>query len=460
MRRQVCTRRSWLRAAARSGAAGAGAALLAACGAGGTAGTAGAPEGARPAREPVTLRVSSAANEMGEMAAARYPAFTAAHPGVTAVFEDTPDYSAKLAVLAAADGLGDLAMVYLSSGAYHLLAPTGALADHTPLATRDRYDLKQFYDLAVEALRLNGRVYGLPFKAQVSNVALFWNADLFEAAGVRQPTAAWTYADMADAAGRLTRREGDGGGVHGVAWNWRALTTVSASLRPWGGDVLSADGRRAQLDRPEARDALEYHYDQVLRQQSATLPPLVADPLVAFADGKAAMLARALVGNAGLLMQRTQGRLRWQMVRMPRGRSGRRGGMLLPSTMSITRASRQPDLAWELCKWTCDKEAGVALAMQVQGSSTPGARPDVYQDARLVNRPGYPPAYAEEQRQAMAEPEPFLAPWNLSATDFNAALGAELDRLTRGEVAVSATALQAANAPLQAILDRPPPRLQ
>src|SRR5690349_9703482 len=130
MRRRVCTRRSGLRAAARSGPAGAGAALLAACGVGtpGAPGAAGTSEGARPAREPVTLRVSSAANEMGEMAAVRYPAFTAAHPGVTAVFEDTPDYSAKLTVLAAADGLGDLAMVYLSSGAYHLLAPTGALA--------------------------------------------------------------------------------------------------------------------------------------------------------------------------------------------------------------------------------------------------------------------------------------------------------------------------------------------
>jgi ABC-type glycerol-3-phosphate transport system substrate-binding protein len=396
---------------------------------------------------------------MGEMAALRYPAFTAAHPGVTAVFEDTPDYSAKLAVLAAADGLGDLAMVYLSSGSYQLLAPFGALSDHTPFVTRDKYDLKQFYDLAIDAIRLDGRIYGLPFKAQVANVALFWNVEMFEAAGVRQPTPTWTYADLADAAGRLTRREGDAVAVHGVAWNWRALTTVSASLRPWGADVLSPDGRRVQIDRPEARDALEYHYDLVLKQQAATLPPLVADPLVAFADGKAAMLTRALVGNAGLIIQRGQGKLRWGMVRMPKGRSGRRGGMLLPSTMSVTRPSRHQDLAWELCKWTCDRESGIALAMQVQGSSTPGARPDVYQDPRLTNRPGYPAQYADEQRQAMAEPEPFLAPWNLSGSDFNTALGAELDKITRGEIALSATSLQAATGPLQAIVDRPPPRL-
>jgi hypothetical protein len=73
-----------------------------------------------------------------------------------------------------------------------------------------------------------------------------------------------------------------------VAWNWRALTTMSAALRPRGADVLSADGRRVQLDGPAAREALGHHYDLVLKQQTATLPPLVADPLVAFADGRAA----------------------------------------------------------------------------------------------------------------------------------------------------------------------------
>jgi hypothetical protein len=57
----------------------------------------------------------------------------------------------------------------------------------------------------------------------------------------------------------------------------------------------------------------------------------------------------------------------------------------------------------------------------------------------------------------MAEPEPFLAPWTLSGRDFNGAPGAELDKITRGEVARGATSPQAAAAPLQAILDRPPP---
>lgn len=409
---------------------------------------------------PVTLRVSSAANEMGEMAAVRYAAFTAQHPNVKVQFEDTPDYSAKLIVLAAAESLGDLAMIYLSSGAYHYLAPNGVLADHTSLATRDKYDLKQFYPLAIEAVRLDKKLYGLPFKAQNANVALFWNVEAFEARGLKQPSPDWTYTDLADAAGKLTRRDGPPGTGYGIVWNWRALTTMSAVLRPWGGEVLTPDGKKIVLDQSGAQQALTYHYDLVLKQQTASLPPLIGDPLALFADGNAAMLARALVGNAGLIIQRTQGRLRWNMVRMPKGPAGRRGGLLLPSTMSITSASKQPDWAWEVCKWTCDKEAGVALAMQVQGSSTPGARPDVYNDPRLTNRPGYPAQYAGEQRQAMAEPEPYVTPWNFTLNELNTALGAEIDKITKGEVALSGASLQATARQLQTILDKPPPRLK
>jgi len=419
------------------------------------------PSGAgRLTAAPVTLRVTSAANEMGEMAAARYPAFTAQHPNVKVQFEDTPDYSTKLVVLAAAGGLGDLAMIYLSSGAYHYLAPNGILVDHTPLATRDKYDLKQFYPAAIDAARINKKIYGLPFKAQNANIALFWNVDTFEARGLKQPTPDWTYNDLADATGKLTRREGTTVAAYGSAWNWRSYTTMSAVLRPWGADVLSPDGKQIVLDQAAAQQALGYHYDLVLKQQSAMIPPLIADPAAAFTKGDAAMLARALVGNAGLIIQATQGRLRWNMVRMPKGPTGRRGGLMLPSTMSITSASAQPDWAWEACKWTCDKEAGVALAMQVQGSSTPGARPDVYNDPRLTNRPGYPAQYADEQRQAMAEPEPFVTPWNFTVGDLNTALGTELDKFTKGEVALSGTSLQVAAKQLQAILDKPPPQLK
>ena len=144
----------------------------------------------------------------------------------------------------------------------------------------------------------------------------------------------------------------------------------------------------------------------------------------------------------------------------PKGSSGKRGGMWLPGTMSVTKHTRNTDEAWELCKWLCDKESGISLAMQRKGSSTPGAGPDVYADPRLLNREGYPPNVGEEQRQAMTEPEPYVTAWNYLGADVNTILGNELDRVTKGELAVNDGFLQNVTAQLQAVLDKPPPRLQ
>src|SRR4029434_4143718 len=128
----------------------------------------------------------------------------------------------------------------------------------------------------------------------------------------------WTYADLADAAGKLTRREGTTVSAGGSAGRWGGAADTSARARAlWGGRCLAPEGRTPVLAQPAALQALTYHYDLVLKQQTATFSPLIADPVAFFADGNAAMLARALVGNAGLIIQRTQGRMRWNMVRMP-----------------------------------------------------------------------------------------------------------------------------------------------
>ena len=147
-------------------------------------------------------------------------------------------------------------------------------------------------------------------------------------------------------------------------------------------------------------------------------------------------------------------------VRMPKGVSGKRGGMWLPGTMSVGKNSKHLDEAWELDKWLCDKESGIQLAFQRNGSSTPGARPDVYGDPRLLNREGYPSNLGEEQRQAMLEPEPYVTAWNYLGSDLNTTLGAELDKVTKGETVVNDGFLKNLTSLLQTILDKPPSRLK
>jgi len=437
-------------------------ALLAACGADASKPAAGGTGG--KAKEPVTLVLNGTDSEMGEMAAARFPAFEQKFPHVKVQYDNPPDYSTKLFVVAAAGSLGDVAMTYTNQGQFHFLAQNDVFAPHDPLVARDKYDLKQFYDLAVQSLRVDGKLFVLPFKGQIARLFLFYNQDAFEARGVALPTANWNYNDLLQAATKLHRPSSgsDQADMWGYAAAWKELTTMIGSVRPWGGEIISTDGKKATTNTAQVREALTYHYDMALRTRVGGLTTQITpgDPNTAFYDGKAAMLGRVNAGTAGTVLLRVAGKFRWGAVRMPKGTSGKRGGMWLPGTMSVTKNTKHQDDAWELTKWCCDKEAGVALAMQRMGSSTPGARPDVYSDPRLLIRDGYPAAYGEEQRQAMLEPEPYITAWNYLGADLNTILGNELDRVTKGEIAVNDGFLQNVTSQLQAVLDKPPSRLR
>jgi multiple sugar transport system substrate-binding protein len=456
---RASTRRRWLAWTGTLGTASAGA-LLAACGATSGGSTSGAAGAGAKAREPVTLVLNGTDSEMGEMAAARFPAFEQRYPHVKVQYDNPPDYGTKLFVLAAAGSLGDVAMTYTNTGQFHFLAQNDVFAPHDPLIARDKYDLKQFYDLAVQPLRIDGKLYVLPFKGQIARLFLFYNLDAFESRGVPLPTPNWTYNDLREAAAKLHRGSGDQVEQWGYAAAWKELTTMIGSVRPWGGEILSTDGKKALTNTAAVREALNYHYDLALRQRVGGLTTQVTpDPNTVYYDGKAAMLGRVNAGTAGTVLLRAQGKFRWGAVRMPKGPSGKRGGMWLPGTMSVTKHSKHIDDAWELNKWCCDKESGIALAMQRMGSSTPGARPDVYGDPRLLNREGYPANVGEEQRQAMLEPEPYVTAWNYLGADLNTVLGTELDRVTKGEIAVNDGFLQNLTSQLQTILDKPPSRL-
>ena len=440
-----------------TGLAGTGAALaVAACG-----GPAQQPAGGAPAasKGPVTLVLNGTDAEMGEMAAERLPAFEQKFANVKVTYDNPPDYGTKLFVLAAAGSLGDVAMTYTNTGQFHFLAQNDLFALHDPLIARDKYDLKQFYDLAVQALKIDGKLYVLPFKGQIARLFAFYNVDLFESAGVKVPTSSWTYADLADAAARLHRGSGDAPDIWGYAGAWKELTTMIGSVRPWGGEIISADGKKALTNTAQVKESLNYHYDLAQKRRVAGLTTTI-DPNETFYQGKAAILGRVNAGTAGTIFLRAENRFRWGAVRMPKGTSGKRGGMWLPGTMSVTKSSKNQDSAWELCKWLCDKESGIALAMQRKGSSTPGARPDVYGDPRLLNREGYPANVGEEQRQAMTEPEPYITAWNYLGADLNTILGTELDRVTKGELAVTDGFLGNITSQLQSVLDKPPSRLQ
>ena len=147
----------------------------------------------------------SAAPDHEEDLAAMIAAFEEQNPGITVDVQTAPfdDYFTELQTrIAGGDAPDVFELNYENFVSY---ASRDALLDLTDLAAAEADLADRFYPRAYEAFQLDGKQYGLP--ASFSNVVLFYNKDLFDAAGVEYPTADWTWEDELAAAQTLTNED-------------------------------------------------------------------------------------------------------------------------------------------------------------------------------------------------------------------------------------------------------------
>src|SRR5512144_832408 len=84
------------------------------------------------------------------------------------------------------------------------------IADH-------KFDLNQYYKFCIDIMKVDGKMGGLPFKGHPSRCGIFYNKDLFDAAGIKVPTNDSTYDDLTAAAKKL-HKVGAGGDVDTFGW--------------------------------------------------------------------------------------------------------------------------------------------------------------------------------------------------------------------------------------------------
>jgi multiple sugar transport system substrate-binding protein len=128
---------------------------------------------------------------------------------------------------------------------------------------RDRTDISDFFDRAVQQFRLGGLTYGLPYDFNSSVIS--YNAELFRRAGLPLPPSdwkapGWTFQDFLDAAKRLTQRTGAelqvwGYGVGPRQWaGWMAAN---------GGWYLNAERNQLGMAEPATVEALQFAQDLI-----------------------------------------------------------------------------------------------------------------------------------------------------------------------------------------------------
>jgi multiple sugar transport system substrate-binding protein len=117
---------------------------------------------------------------------------------------------------------------------------------------------------AAGCVPLGRRAHGLP--QNVSSLVVYYNKDLFRAAGVAAPRAGWTWRQFVDTAIELTDRDA---GVYGLGVE-PSLIRVAPFVWSNGGELVKADESAFALDTPAARDALGPLL--LLRRQYGVIP--------------------------------------------------------------------------------------------------------------------------------------------------------------------------------------------
>ena len=222
---------------------------------------------------------------------------------------------------------------------------------------RDKYDLTDFYEKAIEAMKVNGKILGLPFSMNVS--LLYYNKDLFDAAGMAYPSAEWTYDDFEFAARQLTVKDGRGkitqwGCTTVGGWWGEWLTYVRAN----GGDWMNSDNTACILDSEAAAKGLQFYYNKCTGQNRYAPGP--KDVQESFAGGKAAM---EIGGHTGYWTSyNSLPNLNWDVQVLPRDpESVTDGGEMAFPTYSISKTSVNKEGAWKFLQFITGRETGEKL---------------------------------------------------------------------------------------------------
>jgi ABC-type glycerol-3-phosphate transport system substrate-binding protein len=415
------------------GASGAGSAalVLAACGA-----PSGGSESSAQSKAPVTLRVIARTVSEQDMWPIRVPAFEAKYPNIKLNVELIPPENggvqAKTDTFIAAGEVLDVVHTHFSAAQPQRLYLQKAMRDLDSYVARDKVDLKQWYPQAIEAGRLDGKIIAFPFKGKMATVALFYNETLFQANGVKPPDLNTSLNDLADMAAKLTKADGSQIGI--AAMPFRSARNVTGVIRRWNAEMLSPDQKKGTLDTTQAAAAFAWYYDALHKRKFMT----VTDDQNIFRSGKAAMLIHRDYNEKTSIdpAAKTQN-FKYSATMIPKGPTGRRGGIWVPDGLQIGTASKAPDQAWLAHQWFVDHDTGLALAQQKSSgaSTTPGARPDVYNDPKFLNHEIFPKLFQELDRDSNQLPENYQGsvPANYKITEADAVLGKWIQMVEKNE---------------------------
>lgn len=201
--------------------------------------------------------------------------------------------------------------------------------------------------------KINGKQHYIV--AGENPICLYYNKDMFDAAGVAYPTDSWTWDDLMEAASKLTVKNDDGSyeqyGFNAQNWAYAVLTYLeSLGLNFMNEDGTECDG---YLNSPEVAAALDKYF--AMAEEPNKVSPAAAD-LDTFGSATAMMTAGKLAMFVSGGWDKTsldQAGCNYGMALIP----GNHTSYICASGFAIGANCKNPEAAWEVIKLLTGAEA-------------------------------------------------------------------------------------------------------
>ena len=318
-------------------------------------------------------------------------AFHEQHPEISVTLRHIPspsEYRTRLATEFAAGSPPDISLMnyrrFAAFAANDLLEPLEPYVAASALIS-----IEDFYEITIDSFMWQGHLMCIP--QNISSLVVYYNADLFEEAGLSFPTDDWNWVTFVQTARALTRDFDDDGVVdqYGLGVEpslFRLAPFVWQNEAPLVDDQEAP--RRLTLTRPPSLEALQWFVD--LRQVHGVVPTRVEeasqDSESRFIAGTTAMF---LNSRRGTPTYREIDRFTWDVAPLPRGKT--EAGILHSDAYCMSALTEEKDAAWTFIEFANSVQGQTLIAGS--GRTVPSLRAVAESPAFLD--PGQPPVRAQ-----------------------------------------------------------------
>lgn len=311
--------------------------------------------------------------------------FQRLHPDIKVQAQIIPQEGMNEKYLTSIAGGDPPDVIMLQRNQLPFFASQNALMPLDNFIIRDKMNLREiFYDAEVELCTWMGKVYALPNATAAGWNLLYYNKDMFKAAGLDPKKAPQTWQDMEQAQAKLSKIVGSTIYQLGVVVR-SPDPTLDAFINVWlatnNGMVLSSDRKKVMINNKEGVETLRWLADFVKRsggyQNILTFLQTLRGPggpiPVGFYNSKIAMMVDGVWMFFQIPNEAPKG-FNFGVALIPyNGNNPEARSVELVDggwSFAIPRGAKHPEAAWEWLKYSCAGE-GNKKFFQAQLRPTP-----------------------------------------------------------------------------------------